>query len=163
MRNQQHVIFLYYWQIFKSALAYLYKLTQNAPQIILYYHMTKEFLNCLNLRMFWKNIDCFRFWWKTYTKLYANNNVISRVGRPSLTSLCDWSVSGGRKLGNLGNVRNLGNFFPAFSLPTFRFWHHTQNRKLGRRKLGKQIPKFPTFTTFLSFRFTTFRFNFQFR
>ena len=115
------LFFLYYWQIFKSALAYLYKLTQNAPQIILYYHMTKEFLNCLNLRMFWKNIDCFRFWWKTYTKLYANNNIISRVGRPSLTSLCNWSVSGGGKLGNLGNVRNLGNFFRLFLFQLFDF------------------------------------------
>ena len=62
MRNQQHVIFLYYWQIFKSALAYLYKLTQNAPQIILYYHMTKEFLNCLNLRIcFGKTLTAFDF------------------------------------------------------------------------------------------------------
>ena len=27
----------------------------------------------------------------------------------------------GRKLGNLGKLRSLGKFFPAFSLTTFRF------------------------------------------
>ena len=69
----------------------------------------------------------------------------------------------GRKLGNLGNVGNLGNFFPAFFLPTFQFWPNAQNRKLERRKLGKAIPTFVTFPTFPSFRFTAFRFNFQFR
>ena len=49
----------------------------------------------------------------------------------------------GRKLGKLGIL------FPTFSLPTFKFWPNTQNRKLGRRKLGKKIPSFP------SFRFAT--------
>ena len=29
--------------------------------------------------------------------------------------------------------------FPTFSLPTFRFWSNTQNRKLRRRKLGKNF------------------------
>ena len=53
----------------------------------------------------------------------------------------------GRKLGNLGIL------FPTLSLPTFRFWPNTENRKLGRRKLGKKIPSFPTFP---SFRFNTF-------
>ena len=65
-----------------------------------------------------------------------------------------------RKLGNLGNLGNLGSFFPAFFLLTFRYWPNTQNRKIGSRKCGKRIPTFPTFP---SFRFTTFRFNFQFR
>ena len=32
--------------------------------------------------MFWKNINCFRFWWKTYTKRCTSNYVISRVKRP---------------------------------------------------------------------------------
>ena len=42
------------------------------------------------------------------------------------------SQRSGRKLGNLGN------FFPTFSLPTFRFWPSTENQKLGRRKFGKK-------------------------
>ena len=29
--------------------------------------------------IFWKNINCFRFWWKTYTKRCTNNYVMSRV------------------------------------------------------------------------------------
>ena len=50
------------------------KLIQNVAQIIL--HMTKQFLSCLNWlikcfrfqNMFWKNISCFRFWWKNLHK-----------------------------------------------------------------------------------------------
>ena len=70
------------------------------------------------------------------------------------TDICNFAndtTRPGRKFGNLGK------FFPTFSLPTFRFWPNTQDRKLGRRNLGKKIPRFPTFP---SFRFTTFRFNF---
>ena len=62
--------------------------------------------------------------------------------------------SSGRKLGKLGKLGNLGIFFPTFSLSTFPFWPNTQNRNLGRKKLGKKIPSFP------SFRFATFS-NFQ--
>ena len=48
------------------------KLSRNVAQVILYYHVTKQFLPCLNWlvtcfrfqNMFWKNINCFRFWWK---------------------------------------------------------------------------------------------------
>ena len=68
-----------------------------------------------------------------------------------------------RKLGNVGNIGNLGNFFPTFSLPTFQFWSSTQNRKLERRKIGKNFPRFPTVSTFPSFQFATFLFNFQFK
>ena len=49
------------------------KLSQNVAQIILYYHVTKH--PCLNWlvtlfrfqNMFWKNIYCFQFWWRTQT------------------------------------------------------------------------------------------------
>ena len=54
-------------------------------------HVIKQFLPCLNwLVTFWKNIFCFRFWWKTYTKCCASINVISRVTRLSWLALCGW-------------------------------------------------------------------------
>ena len=45
------------------------KLSRNVAQIILYYHVTKQFLSCLDSfvtcfrfqNMFWKNMNCFRF------------------------------------------------------------------------------------------------------
>ena len=72
------------------------KLLRNVAQIILYYHVTKQFLPCLNWlvtcfwfqNMFWKNINCFRFWWKTYTKRCTSNYVISLVKRRSSPVLC---------------------------------------------------------------------------
>ena len=75
------------------------KLSRNVAQIILCYHVTKQFLPCLNWlvtcfqfqNMFWKNINCFRFWWKTYTKRCTSNYVISRVKRLSSPALCGWS------------------------------------------------------------------------
>ena len=74
------------------------KLTQNVAQIILYYHVAKQFLPYLNWfimcfrfkNMFWKN-SCFRFWWKTYTKRWTNNYVISCVKRLPQPALCGWS------------------------------------------------------------------------
>ena len=59
----------------------------------------KQFLPCLNWlvtcfwfqNMFWKNINCFRFWWKTYTKRCTSNYVISRVKWLSSPALCVWS------------------------------------------------------------------------
>ena len=71
----------------------------KVAQIILYYHVTKKFLPCLNWlvtwfrlqNMFWKRINCFRFWWKTYTKHYTSNYVISRVKILSFPALCGWS------------------------------------------------------------------------
>ena len=73
--------------------------TFKIAQIILYYHVAKQFLPCLNWlvtycrfqNMFWKNINCFRFWWKTYTKRCTSNYVISRVKRLSSPVLCGWS------------------------------------------------------------------------
>ena len=50
--------------------------------------------------------------------------------------------------------QKLGNhriFFLTFSLSTFRFQPNTQNRKLGRKKLGKNPPRFPMFPTFSEF------------
>ena len=77
------------------------KLSRNVAQIILYYHVTKQFLPCLNWlvtcfwfqNMFWKNINCFQFWWKSYTKRCTSNCVISRVKRLSSPALCVWSGS----------------------------------------------------------------------
>ena len=71
----------------------------KVAQIIIYYHITKQFLPCLNWlitcfrfrNMFWKNISCFRFWWKTYTKRCTNNYVISRLKRLCLPALWGWS------------------------------------------------------------------------
>ena len=88
-----------YCEFFKNSLS---KLTQNVTQIILHYHVTKQFLSCLNYsikcirfqNMFWRNISCFRFWWKIYTKRCTNNNVIPRVKRLSSPALCAWSISG---------------------------------------------------------------------
>ena len=60
-------------------------------QIILYYHVTKQFLACLNWlvtgfqfqNVFWKNISCCQFWWKTCTKRCTSNYVISHFKRLS--------------------------------------------------------------------------------
>ena len=49
--------------------------------------------------------------------------------------------------------------FPTFSLPTFRFWSNTQNRKLRRRKLGKKFPRFSIFL-FLDYLIKCPRFKF---
>ena len=53
------------------------KVKQNTAQIIIYYHATKQIFPCLSWlimclqfqNMFWKNISCFLFWRRTYTKL----------------------------------------------------------------------------------------------
>ena len=63
------------------------KLSRNVVQIILYYYVTNQFLPCLIWlvtcfwfqNMFWKNINCFRFWWKTYPKCCTSSYVISRI------------------------------------------------------------------------------------
>ena len=67
-------------------LSIIIKNSRNVAQLIFYYHMTKQFLPCLNWlvtcfqlqNMFWKN-NCFWFWWKDYTKHCTNNCVISPV------------------------------------------------------------------------------------
>ena len=54
---------------------------------VLYCHVTKQLFPCLKWlvtcfrfqKIFWKNISCFRFWWKTYIKRCTSNYVISRV------------------------------------------------------------------------------------
>ena len=46
-----------------------------------------------DFRMFWKNISCFLLWWKTYTKRYTNNYIISRVKRISLLPLFSFVLS----------------------------------------------------------------------
>ena len=58
----------------------------------------------------------------------------------------------GRKLGELGN------FFPRFLNPSFRFWLWDKIENLEIRKLGILFPRFPKFSRFLSFRFATFSF-----
>ena len=73
------------------------KPSRNVTQIILYYHLIKQFLACLNWlvtcfrfqNMFWKNINCFRFWWKTYTSC-TSNYVISCVKRLCSSVPCGW-------------------------------------------------------------------------
>ena len=74
------------------------------------YAFTKRFTNnsllsrdktisCLNWlvtcfrfqNLFWKNINCFRFWWKSYTKYCTSNYVISRVKTFSSPALSGWS------------------------------------------------------------------------
>ena len=76
------------------------ELSENVAQIILYYHVTKQFLPCLIWlvtcfwfqNMFWKNINYFRFWWKTCTKRCTSNcYVILRVKRLSSPVLRGWS------------------------------------------------------------------------
>ena len=75
------------------------KFSRNVAQVILYYHVTKQFLACLSWlatcfwfqNMFWKNINRFRFWWKTYTERCTSNYVILRVKRLSSPALCGWS------------------------------------------------------------------------
>ena len=75
------------------------KFKQNVTQIILYYHVTKQFLPCLNWlitcfrfqNMFWKNISCFRSWWRTYTKRWTNSYLISRDKNLSTPAPCGWS------------------------------------------------------------------------
>ena len=75
------------------------KLLRNVAQIVLYYHVKNRFFRYLILlvtcfwfqNMFWKNIDCFPFWWKTYTKRCTSNYVISHVKRLSSPTLCGWS------------------------------------------------------------------------
>ena len=76
------------------------KLSRNVVQIILYYHVTKQFLSYLNWLVtcfqfqntFWKNINCFRFWWKIYANRCISNYVISRF--KSLPSPVLWVSSG---------------------------------------------------------------------
>ena len=66
-----------------------------APQFWRLYHMTKQSLSCLNwlltcfqfYNLFWKNISCFWFWWKSCTKYYTNNYVVSFIKRLSLPAL----------------------------------------------------------------------------
>ena len=71
----------------------------HVAQIILKYHVTKQFLPCLNWlvtcfwfqNMFWKNINCFRLWWKIYLKCSTSNYVISQVKILSSSALGGWS------------------------------------------------------------------------
>ena len=71
----------------------------HVAQIILYYHVTKQFLPCLNWlvtcfwfqNMFWKNINCFRLWWKIYLKRCTSNYVISQAKGFSSAGLGGWS------------------------------------------------------------------------
>ena len=72
---------------------------ETLSQIIIYHHTTKQFFPYLTWlvtcfwfqKMFSKNIICFRFLWKTYTKRCTSNYVISRVKGLSSPVLRDWS------------------------------------------------------------------------
>ena len=95
-------MFELWFRAFKCFRIWLQTYIQNVAQIIFYYHVKKQYLSCLNWiityflfqNMFWKNISCFWFWWKTYTKCCTNGNVILRVRRLSLPAICGWSLSG---------------------------------------------------------------------
>ena len=90
---------LFLWFCASMCFHFDQKLTQNVAQIILYHCMTWQFLPFLNWfitcfqfqDIFWKNISCFWFWWKTYTKRCSNNHVILCVKRLSSPALCGWS------------------------------------------------------------------------
>ena len=98
-------ILSFFWSVFSPSTGkyldtfHAVKFTLNVAQIILYCHVTKQFLPCLNWliicfrfqNMFWKNISCFRSWWKTYTKHWTNNYLISRD--KSLPSPAPWGWS----------------------------------------------------------------------
>ena len=63
-----------------------------------------------------------------------------------------------RKLGNPGNLGNLGIIIPSFLISEFSILAVGQNRKLRFKYLGKKLPRFPRFPRFPSFRpgqFTT--------
>ena len=95
-------MFALWFRAFKCFRIWLQTYIQNVAQIIFYYHVKKQYLSCLNWiityflfqNMFWKNISCFWFWWKTYTKRCTNSNVISHVTTISSPALCDWLISG---------------------------------------------------------------------
>ena len=57
-----------------------------------------------------------------------------------------------RKLGNLRNLRNLGNIIPSFLISEFSILAAGPNRKHGFQNLGKKFPIFPRFPRFPSFR-----------
>ena len=92
--------------------------------LILYYHVANHFHACLIWlvmqfwfqNMFWKNINCFRFWWKTYTKRCTSNYVISRVKRLSSPALCGWSGAFNFRIWE-GVCVTIGN--PAFFLSLY--------------------------------------------
>ena len=56
-----------------------------------------------------------------------------------------------RKLGNLGNLINLGNIIPSFHISEFSILGYNQNKKHGFKNLGKKCPTFPRFPRFPSF------------
>ena len=56
-----------------------------------------------------------------------------------------WSSRPGRKLGKLGNIRNLGNIIPSFLISKFSILPYSQNWKLGFKNLRKKFPSFPSF------------------
>ena len=66
----------------------------------------------------------------------------------------------GRKPGNLGNLRNLGNFFPRFFKSEFSILAVGQNRKLRNKKTQNnfsEIFDFSDFSEFLICHFFVFR------
>ena len=64
----------------------------------------------------------------------------------------------GQKLGNLRNLINLGNFFPRFLNPSFRFYPTAKIENSEKRKLGIIFLRFLRFPKFPSFQFAIFSF-----
>ena len=94
-------VFLIWFHAFTCLRTWLKSYAKRSTKV-LYYHVTKQFLSCLNWfitcfrfqDILWRNISCFRFWWKIYTKRCTNNNVVPRVKRLSSPPLCAWSIWG---------------------------------------------------------------------
>ena len=119
-------------------------------------------MDCLALRILLQNFCSYKC--QFFTKVCASSRLVSQVHMIAGQNIkkkylmCQIPI---KMLTQLA-IQNssLHNLKIYSSKRYIRTSQSRPGRKLGRRKLGKQIPTFPTFP---SFRFTTFRFNFQFR
>ena len=53
-----------------------------------------------------------------------------------------------RKLGNLGNLENLGNIIPSFLISKLSILPYSQDRKLEFKNLGKKNSEFSEISEF---------------
>ena len=82
-----HVFLILIRNFHKTLHKYLFTIVWQNNFFLVWIHWSSAF----NFRMFGKNISCFRFWWKSYTKCCTCNYVISCVKRLSSPALCVWS------------------------------------------------------------------------
>ena len=52
----------------------------------------------------------------------------------------------------MGNLGYLGNIFQSFLMPELSILSYSQNQKLGFKKRGKNVSRFPRFLRFPSFQ-----------